>query len=61
MVKKDLFLGVDTGGTGVKYVVTDQDGSVMASGEVPTDPASIAVSMQRLGVAVAHTLGGEPD
>jgi len=60
MVKKDLFLGADTGGTGVKYVVTDADGSVMTSGEVPTDPASISVSMQRLGAAVAGTLGGEP-
>jgi len=60
MVKKDLFLGVDTGGTGVKFVVTDQDGSVTTSGEIPTDPTSIEVSMQRLGAAVAGTLGGEP-
>ena len=60
MVKKDLFLGVDTGGTGVKYVVADHGGSVMTSGEVPTDPASITVSMQRLGTAVAGVLGDEP-
>ena len=60
MVKKDLFLGVDTGGTGVKYVVTDHGGSIMTSGEVPTDPASVTVSMQRLGKIVAGALGGEP-
>jgi len=60
MEKKDLFLGVDTGGTGVKYVVTDRAGSVLSSGEVPTDPASITVSMERLGTAVAGVLGGEP-
>jgi glucokinase len=59
MEKKDLFLGVDTGGTGVKYVVTDHGAAVMTSGEVPTDPASITVTMQRLGTAVAGALGGE--
>ncbi len=61
MVKKDLYLGADTGGTGVKYVVTDRDGSVMTSGEVPTDPTSITASMQRLASAVGGVLGGEPD
>jgi len=61
MGKKDLYLGIDTGGTGVKYVVTDRDGSVMTSGEVPTDPASIIESMQRLASAVEGALGGEPD
>ena len=60
MEKKDLFLGIDTGGTGVKFVVTDHGGSVLTSGEVPTDPASITASMQRLGTAVAGALGGEP-
>jgi len=60
MEKKDLFLGVDTGGTGVKYVVTDHGGTVMTSGEVLTDPTSISASMQRLGTAVADALGGRP-
>lgn len=60
MVKKDLYLGVDTGGTGVKYVVTDRDGLVMTSGEVPTDPTSITTSMKRLASAVRGVLGGEP-
>ncbi|MCK9995077.1 MAG: ROK family protein [Candidatus Krumholzibacteria bacterium] len=60
-MKKDLYLGVDTGGTGVKFVVTDSGGSVITSGEVPTDPASITVSMRRLATAVGGALGGEPD
>ncbi len=60
MGKKDLYLGADTGGTGVKYVVTDRDGSVMTSGEVPTDPTSITASMQRLATAVGDALGGGP-
>lgn len=60
MEKKDLFLGVDTGGTGVKYVVTDRGGAVMTSGEVLTDPTSITASMQRLAAVVAGDLGGKP-
>lgn len=61
MAKKDLFLGVDTGGTGVKYVVTDDAGAILERGEVATDPASVANTMQRLRAAVAAALGGEPD
>ena len=60
MDKKDLFLGVDTGGTGVKFVVTDAVGNILKSGEVPTDPDSITSSMQRLKTAVSDVLGGEP-
>ncbi len=54
MKQKDLYLGIDTGGTGVKYVVTDSDGSVLSSGDVPTDPNSITHSMESLGAAVAR-------
>lgn len=61
MEKKDLFLGIDTGGTQVKYVVTDRGGAVLTTGEIPTDPTSITVSMQRLGTAVGSALGGEPE
>lgn len=61
MEQKELYLGIDTGGTGVKYVVTDREGSVLSAGEVPTDPASISLSMERLGAAVAPALGGQPD
>lgn len=58
MEKKDLFLGVDSGGTRVKYVVADGEGAVLTSGEVATDPTSITVSMKRLKTAVTSALGG---
>ena len=61
MEKKDLFLGVDSGGTGVKYIVTDREGRTVTSGEVPTDPRSILVSMERLAAAVGKVLGGAPE
>jgi len=48
----DLFLGVDAGGTGIKFVVTDAAGDTEAEGEVPTDPQSIALSMERISAAV---------
>ncbi|MEN8005977.1 MAG: ROK family protein [Candidatus Krumholzibacteriota bacterium] len=60
MEKKDLFLGVDTGGTAVKFVVTDAAGCILEKGEVPTDTGSIISSMQSLRNAVAKALGGEP-
>ena len=60
MEKKDLFLGADTGGTGVKFVVTDGAGDILQRGEIPTDPDSITSSMQRLKAAVSDVLGGEP-
>lgn len=60
MEKKDLFLGVDSGGTGVKYIVTDRAGLTVTSGDVPTDPKSILISMQRLAASVGEVLGGAP-
>jgi len=54
----DRFLGLDTGGTGIKYVVTDRNLVVLHSGEVPTDPEHITVSLARLAAAVGPTLDG---
>jgi glucokinase len=51
-VARDLFLGADTGGTGIKFVITDGHGAVIESGEVPTDNQSIPLSMERLVGAV---------
>lgn len=48
----DLFLGADTGGTAVKFVVTDSAGGVHFRGEVPTDPASPRVTLRLLAEAV---------
>lgn len=49
----DLFLGTDTGGTGIKFVITDAAGNLVAEGEVPTDPQSVPLSLERLADAVA--------
>ena len=49
----DLFLGSDTGGTGIKFVITDAEGTLVAEGEVPTDPCSVPLSLERLVAAVA--------
>ena len=49
-----LFLGADTGGTGIKFVVCRADGKIVDQGEVPTDPDSIPISMERLSCAVAQ-------
>jgi glucokinase len=56
MMADALYLGIDTGGTGIKFVVTEGDGRVVFDGEVPTDPQSVTASMQRLSQAVAGYL-----
>ncbi len=58
MEKKDLFLGADTGGTMVKFVVTDREGNVFHDGEIATDPTSIRTTMQKLAGAAEELLGG---
>ncbi len=49
----DLFLGADTGGTGIKFVITDEAGALIKQGEVPTDPHSVPLSLERVADAVA--------
>lgn len=60
MEKRDYFLGADSGGTAVKFVVTDREGKIMQRGEAPTDPGSITTTVQRLSGAVGEVLGGSP-
>ena len=55
---KDLYLGVDTGGTAVKFEITDADGLQVGGGEVPTQAADLAATMSALAAAAAPTLGG---
>ncbi len=50
----DLFLGADTGGTGVKYVITDLAGRVVHDGQIATDPTSGKRTMGRLAIEVAE-------
>jgi len=58
-VNRDLYLGIDTGGTAMKYVLLAPSGSVVASGQVATEPADPVVSLQSLASAVSETLGGK--
>ena len=52
----ELYLGIDTGGTATKYVVTDAEGVAVAEGEVPTDPDSPPATLERLATTVAGEL-----
>lgn len=58
-VSKDLYLGIDTGGTAMKYVLVDRQGDVVIDGEVPTCPASPEDSLRGLALAVAPAVGGD--
>lgn len=55
---KGLYLGVDTGGTAVKYEIADADGTTCGGGEVPTDPADAARTLRTLAADAAPVLGG---
>lgn len=55
---RDLYLGIDTGGTAVKYEVVASDGAAVGGGEVPTDPHDAAATLRRLAVGAAPLLGG---
>jgi len=60
-VAADLILGADTGGTGVKYVITDLSGKVVHDGEVATDPTSGKRTLARLAIEVAEKICPEKD
>lgn len=55
---RDLYLGIDTGGTAMKHVLTNASGEVVASGEVPTLSHDPTASLKCLAAAVAADLGG---
>ncbi len=55
-VATELYLGADIGGTGVKYVITDDQGGMVHQGEVPTDPHSGKRTLGRLAMAVAEKI-----
>ncbi len=58
-MSRDLYLGIDTGGTAMKYALTDGRGSLVSEGEVPTRPADAIGSLRELAAAVAPLTGGE--
>jgi glucokinase len=60
-VAADLYLGADTGGTGVKYVITDRTGQVVHKSEVKTDPSSAKRTVARLAIDVAGVIAPSAD
>jgi len=58
-VNSNLYLGIDTGGTAMKYVLTDGQGVVEGQGEVPTRRADPIASLRAVASAIAAATGGE--
>ena len=54
----DLYLGIDSGGTASKYLVTDNDGATVDEGEVPTDPGEARATLVRVAAAVGTEMCG---
>ncbi len=52
----EYYLGADAGGTGLKYALTDSDGSLLHHGEVITDPTSSKKTIARLAIEVAEKM-----
>jgi glucokinase len=52
-MNEELYLGLDTGGTGTKLVLADRDGRCVARDEVATDPADPARTFARAASAAA--------
>lgn len=57
-MSRDLYLGVDAGGTAIKYEIADSDGAPRGGGEVPTDPRDAAATLRALAAHAAPLLGG---
>ena len=58
-MNRDLYLGIDTGGTAMKYALTDGQGAALFEGEVPTLPGDPIASLQGLRAAVVPLTGGD--
>lgn len=56
-MNNERFLGADSGGTAIKFVVTDAAASVLEQGEVPTDPNDAARSLAGLATRAGAALG----
>jgi glucokinase len=56
VASEKYFLGADTGGTGIKFVLTGTNESILAEGEVPTNPQDMAACLNELAASVALTL-----
>ncbi len=49
-----LVVGADVGGTNVKFTLVDAAGQRLLQGDIPTDPADPAGTLQRLAAAIAE-------
>ncbi len=58
-MNRDLYLGIDIGGTAMKYALTDGRGAALFEGEVPTLPADPIASLQGLRSAIAPLTDGD--
>ncbi len=56
MASEKYFLGADTGGTGIKFVITGTDESIIIEGEVSTNSSDMAAGLQDLATAVMKSL-----
>ncbi|MFO7654262.1 MAG: ROK family protein [Candidatus Krumholzibacteriia bacterium] len=54
----DLVIGADVGGTRVKYVLADASGSVIARGDIGTDPGDPGDTLERLVRAAREAASG---
>jgi len=55
-VSEPLYLGIDTGGTAMKFVLTDRRGEMVSAGEVPTRPDDPIASLHGLKAAVTEQI-----
>lgn len=60
-MSEKLVLGVDVGGTNLKFVLTNAVGVPVAQGDIPTDPTDPAATIARLADVVARHLAGDLD
>jgi len=58
-LNRDLYLGIDTGGTAMKYALTDVRGALLFEGEVTTRPTDPIESLRGLAAEVAPLTGGQ--
>ena len=55
-MSENLYLGIDTGGTAMKYALTDRQGHLVDEGAVPTRPHDPIASLEGLAAAVGDRL-----
>ncbi|MBK8165491.1 MAG: ROK family protein [bacterium] len=57
-MSRDLYLGVDAGGTAIKYEVAGPGSLACGGGQIPTDPRDAGATLRALAADAAPLLGG---